>query len=60
MEPTLDQIEDYDGKESPEKRRTVNLVIIGLLVVGFIYGAIKYYDDANQPTEPYIVPHTQK
>lgn len=60
MEPSLDQIEDYNGHESKEKRRTVNLVIIGLLLVGFAYTVIKYYDDAHQTAEPYVVPHTQK
>jgi hypothetical protein len=43
MEPTMNQIEDYNGKESQEKRRTVNLVIAGLLVVGFAYASVKHY-----------------
>ncbi len=43
MEPTLDQIEDYNGNESQEKRKTVNLVIIGLLAVGCVYASVKHY-----------------
>lgn len=45
MEPTLDQIEDYNGNESAEKRITVNLIIAGLFLVGFIYAGVKNYSD---------------
>ena len=41
-EPSLDQIDDYNNSESPEKRRTVRLIIIGILVVGAIYTLVKY------------------
>ena len=41
-EPSLEQIDDYNNNETPEKRRTVRLVIIGILVVGAIYALIKY------------------
>jgi hypothetical protein len=41
-EPTMAQIDDYNGKESPEKRKTVRLIIIGLLVLGMVYGLVKY------------------
>ena len=41
-EPSLEQIDDYNNNESPEKRRTVRLVIIGILVVGAIYAMVKY------------------
>lgn len=40
-EPTLEQIEDYNGNESAEKSRTIKMVILGLLIVGGIYAALK-------------------
>ena len=47
-EPSLDKIDDYNNNESPEKRRTVYLVIAGLIIVGIIYATIK----ANYMTLP--------
>jgi hypothetical protein len=44
-EPTLSQIDDYNGNESPEKRKLVRNIIIGLLVVGAIYAMIRYSFD---------------
>lgn len=41
-EPSLEQIDDYNNNESPEKRRTIRLVVIGILIVGAIYGVVKY------------------
>ena len=41
-EPSLEQMDDYNNNESPNKRRTINLVIIGLLVVGVLYALLKY------------------
>jgi hypothetical protein len=49
MEPTLEQIEDYDGKESPEKRKTVIAVILFLLSVGVVYSVFKNYYDTHMP-----------
>jgi hypothetical protein len=43
MEPTLSQIDDYDGKESREKRQTVQKVIVGLLIIGIFYAVAKDY-----------------
>lgn len=40
-EPTLGQIDDYDGNETPEKRRLVWGIIIGLVLVGVIYTVVK-------------------
>ncbi len=41
MEPTLDQIDDYNGNESTQKRNTV-YVIVGLLVaLGLGYTMVK-------------------
>jgi len=36
-EPTLETIEDYDGKESVEKRMTILIVILSGLLIGAIY-----------------------
>ncbi len=41
-EPSLEQIDDFNGNESPEKRRTIRLVIIGLIVVSIVYAFFKY------------------
>jgi len=41
-EPTLGQIDDYNGTESPEKRKLVRNIIIGLLFVGAIYATVRY------------------
>jgi len=41
-EPTLHQIDDYNGNETPEKRRLVRNIIIGLLFVGVAYASLKY------------------
>jgi hypothetical protein len=48
-EPTLEKIDDFDNKESKDKRNTVRLVIIGLIVLGAIYSFIKY--ENNQVTD---------
>lgn len=40
-EPTLEQIDDYNNNETPKKKRTVRLVILGILVVGAIYAYFK-------------------
>jgi len=39
-EPTLETIEDYDGKESREKRKTIWIVILSGLLIGAIYSII--------------------
>ena len=41
-EPTLDQIDDYNGNESPKKRKTVRLIVLFLIVVGIAYSITKY------------------
>ena len=46
-EPTLEDIEDYNDNESPQKRKTVKNVIIKCLVVGAILVAIKYTYNTN-------------
>jgi len=41
-EPTLEQIEDYNDNESPQKRKTVKLVVLFCIVVAVVYGYIKF------------------
>jgi len=36
-EPTLEEIEDYNGKESKEKSMTIWIVILSGLLIGSIY-----------------------
>lgn len=40
-ELSMDKIEDYDGKESIEKRNTVKYVIIFCLIIGAIFAYFK-------------------
>ncbi len=40
-EPSLEEIEDFNGRGSKEKKRTVNLVIVACLFVGAIYTIVK-------------------
>ena len=39
-EPTLSKLEDYNGKESKEKRITIWVVIFSGLLLGAIYGVM--------------------
>jgi len=41
-EPSLEKIEDYDGKESPQKRNTVRAVVIFCLAMGALFAYLKY------------------
>ncbi len=50
-EPSLDKIDDFNGKESKDKRNTVRLVVIGLLIFGAIYSFFKYN---NNQVDDYI------
>jgi len=38
-EPTLHEIDDYDNKETPEKRKSIYLIVGVLLVIG----AVSYF-----------------
>ncbi len=40
IEPTLETIEDYNGKESSEKRLTIWIVVLSGLLIGAIYTII--------------------
>lgn len=50
-EPSLETIDDFDGKESTEKRNTVRLVIALILIVGAIFSYFKY---ENSQTNDYV------
>ncbi len=49
-ELSLDKIDDYNGKESKEKRNIVRLVVVFCLVVGAILAYTKY----NSEVDDYI------
>lgn len=40
-EPTLDTIDDYDNNETPEKRKTIYLIIIGLIIFVTVLSILK-------------------
>ena len=40
-EPSLEKIDDYNGKESKQKKNTVRVVIIFCLVVGAFFAYLK-------------------
>jgi cytochrome c-type biogenesis protein CcmE len=46
-EPTLEDIEDYNNNESPQKRKTVKIVVAICLIVGAIFAIIKYNYNSN-------------
>lgn len=50
-EPNLEEIDDFNDKESDEKRNTVKLVIVFILIVGAVYTYFKY---ENNSYEDYI------
>ena len=50
-EPSLEKIDDFKGKESKDKRNTVRLVIIGLILFGAIYSFVKYN---NNQVDDYV------
>ncbi len=41
-EPNMDTIDDYNNNETPEKRKTVRFIIIGLLVFAVVNIIIRY------------------
>jgi hypothetical protein len=47
-EPSNEKIEDYNDKESKEKRNTVKLVIVFCLVVGAIFA---YLQSSSGPSD---------
>ncbi len=46
-EPTLETIDDYNNNESPEKRKTIYMIIFGLLVFGIILVSIKISNNST-------------
>jgi len=46
-EPVLDTIEDYDGRESKEKKMTIWIVILAGLLIGAVYGIISVNSSVN-------------
>jgi len=50
-EPSLNQIDDYNNNETPEKRRTIRLIIVGLFLLSGIYGYLKF---SNNTVSDYV------
>ena len=46
-EPSLEKIDDYNGKESKQKKNTVRVVIIFCLVVGAFFAYLKSTSTLN-------------
>lgn len=40
-EPSLNKIDDYNGKESKEKRNTIRLIVLFCLAVGGVFAYLK-------------------
>ncbi|HEO98921.1 MAG TPA: hypothetical protein ENO02_06450 [Epsilonproteobacteria bacterium] len=56
FEPTLESLEDYRGKASPEKKLTVWVVILSGLLVGALYTIVKL--NSGSPAE--VVNHQEE
>lgn len=56
MEPTLSQIEDYNGNESKEKRKMIYVVVGLLIALGLGYTMVKSSLDTKMPNE--FIPYT--
>ena len=48
MEPSLQGIDDYDNHESSAKRKTVNRIVLALVVIGIIFAAVRFNDQINE------------
>ena len=44
-EPTMDTIDDYNNQETPQKRKNIRLIIVGLLIFAGILSYIKITND---------------
>ncbi|SFV67857.1 hypothetical protein MNB_SV-14-425 [hydrothermal vent metagenome] len=53
-EPTMEQIDDYNNQESKEKRKTIGLIILGLLIFA---GVLSYIKITNNSVSDYIGTH---
>ena len=45
-EPSMNKIDDYNGKESPAKKKMINTIITVLLLLGVVYGSFKYFNNS--------------
>ena len=50
-EPTLDTIDDYNNNETEEKRKTIRLIIGGLVLFAIFLGYLRF---ANDTVSDYI------
>lgn len=50
-EPTMDKIDDYNNQETPEKRKQIRLIILGLVIFA---GLLSYIKIANNTVSDYI------
>ena len=50
-EPTMENIDDYNNQESPQKRRNVRLIILGLILFA---GLLSYVKITNDKVSGYI------
>jgi hypothetical protein len=48
-EPTLQDMDDYRGEESQEKRKTIWYVIAIGLLIGVVYTGAKFYFAGDEP-----------
>jgi hypothetical protein len=58
FEPNLHHIDDYNGNESREKRKTIRLVVVGLLLAGGVYAGFHHYFGTVEdqiPEAPYLL-----
>ncbi|AXK48315.1 hypothetical protein CRU87_00555 [Aliarcobacter trophiarum LMG 25534] len=57
-EPSLEKIDDYNGNESKQKRNTVRLIVLILLVIGAIFAYLKqpYNDEIKGVEEKTQIP----
>ena len=53
-EPTLSKIDDYNGNESKQKKNTVRLIVVVLLVLGAIFAYLK------QPVQDEVIQIQEK
>jgi hypothetical protein len=50
-EPTMDYIDDYNNQESTQKRKTIRLVILGLVLFA---GVLSYIKMTHETVSDYI------
>lgn len=57
-EPTLEKIDDYNGNESKQKRNTIRLIVILLLIFGAVLSYLQQpkNDDSSKVLEKTDIP----